>query len=334
VSETPQNAANEPTSPEAAREPSRRIRETSSHAEAEMKPPKSLAIRNLRCPKCDSKFEQNCEGLMNEVTCPQCGAQIPYVYGYLNYYKEYIEIFMDPVHALPLVPGYSTSGRVMSLPDDLLVVDFGMTYNRPPEVFFLYDNEGSGKSARQIMRDNQVLLPLSIVEENFILFSRSLDKSRKAKPTALTWVAIGETGNWERPLWLNYLQNSADLVREQEDIAAIVMLMMSLDFFYDHILERLGIPYEVIRRKGRRPGMNEKRAKLKYIAEKLGDWPPGFAEELTQLTEYRNLIVHGQIKEGPVKTFNSRRAFQIVLRAVLFLIEMLYNPRRSSTGSA
>jgi hypothetical protein len=310
------------------------MHESSSRAEEDLKPPTSLAIRNLRCPKCDAKFEQNCEGLMNETICPECGALVPYAYGYLNYYKEYIEIFMDPVHALPLVPGYSTSGRVMSLPDDLLVVDFGMTYNKPPEVFFLYDNEGSGKSARQIMRDNQVLLPLSIVEDNFILFSRSLDKTRKARATPLTWVAIGETGEWERPLWLNYLQNAADLVRKQEDIAAIVMLMMALDFFYDHILERLGIPYDIIRRKGRRPGMNEKRAKLKFISERLGDWPRGFAEELTLLTEYRNQIVHGQIKEGNIKSFNARRAFQIVLRAVLFLIEMLYNPHTKSEGSA
>lgn len=333
MNETSREHSGEELNHEVVHEPSRKMHESSSRPEEELKPPTSLAIRNLRCPKCDTKFEQNCEGLMTPVICPECGAEVPYAYGYLNYYKEYIEIFIDPVHALPLVPGYSTTGRVMSLPDDLLVVDFGMSYNKPPEVFFLYDNEGTGKSARQIMRDNQVLLPLSIVEDNFILFSRSIDKSRKASSTSLTWVAIGETGNWERPLWLNYLQNAADLVRKQEDIAAIVMLMMALDFFYDHILEAIGISYEVIRRKGRRPGMNEKRAKLKFISERLGNWPSGFAEELTQLTEYRNQIVHGQIKDVNIKSYNSRRAFQIVLRAVLFLIEMLYNPRVKSEDS-
>lgn len=305
-----------------------RMREASATVDQELKPPTSLAIRNLRCPRCDNQFEQNCDGLMAAVTCPKCNTEFPYVYGYLNFYKEYIEIFIDPIHAIPLVPGYSMTGRVMSQPDELLIVDFDVIYSRPPEVFFILPGKGRQKSARQMIAGNQVLLPLSIAEENFLLFSRSLDRRRPAEPIPVTWVAIGETGVWDKPLWLNYLQNAADLVRKEEDIASIVMLMIALDFFYDHILEQMGVSYEVIRRKGRRPGMNEKRAKLKFLSDKLGEWPAGFSEELTLLTEYRNQIVHGQLKNHSSKAYNGRRAFQIVMRAALFLIEMVYNPKR------
>jgi len=306
---------------------SQQISDSLEKPEVELKPPTTLAIRNLRCPACDAKFEQNCHGLMEEIACPECGVKAPYVYSYLNFYKEYIEIFIDPIHPLPMVPGYSTSGRVMSIPDDLLYVDFGMTYNRPPEVFFVFTDIQGEKAARQLILKDQVLLPISIAENNFILYARSLSKATKAEPSPVTWVAIGDTGDWERPLWLNYMQNAAELVRNGEEVAAIVLMMIALDFFYDHVLERIGITYDVIRKKGRRPGMNEKRAKLKYLSEILGDWPSRFAEELSLLTDYRNQIVHGQIKQTTVKSYNSRRAFQIVLRAILFLIEMLHRPR-------
>ena len=303
---------------------SHQIRAGSRHADAEDQVPTSLPIRTVRCPHCEHNFEENCEGLEADTTCPSCKKNFPYVDGYLNYYKEYIEVFIDEVHALPLVPGFSTSGQVMSLPDDLLIVDFGISYRKPPELFFLVPGN---RSARQWIADNQVLLPISIGEDNFILFSRTLDRSSKSKPTPVTWVALGETGEWEKPLWLNYLQNAARLVREGEDVAAIVMLMIALDFFYDTILERIGITFEMIRREGRRPGMNEKRAKLKMISDKLGEWPEGFTQELTDLTDYRNHIVHGVIKKDTVRTYTGRRAFQIVMRATLFLIEMLYHPR-------
>lgn len=303
---------------------SREIRAGSQRAAVEEQSPTNLPIRTVRCPHCTHAFEENCEGLETDTTCPECGQSFPYVDGYLNYYKEYIEVFIDEVHALPLVPGYSTTGRVMSMPDDLLIVDFGIHYRKPPEVFFLVPGN---RSARQWIADNQVLMPLSIGEDNFILFSRTLDPTSKSKPTPVTWVALGETGEWEKPLWLNYLQNSARLVREGEDVAAIVMLMIALDFFYDRILERLDITFEMIRREGRRPGMNEKRAKLKMMAERLGDWPEGFSQDLTDLTDYRNHIVHGVIKKGSVRSYTGRRAFQIVMRACMFLIDMLYHPR-------
>jgi len=305
-----------------------RMREGSRHASVEPSEPTSLPIRTVRCPYCQHSFEENCPGLEVATICPECQNSFPYVDGYLNYYKEYIEVFIDEIHALPLVPGYSTSGRVMSLPDDLLIVDFGIRYRKPPEVFFLLPGN---RSAHQWVSDNQVLLPLSISEENFILFSRILDRTSRSKPTPVTWVALGEVGDWEKPLWLNYLQNAARLVREGEDVAAIVMLMIALDFFYDTILQRIGIGFDTIRREGRRPGMNEKRAKLRMIEERLGDWPEGFRKELTDLTDYRNYIVHGVIKKETVRTYTSRRAFQIVMRCCMFLIDMLYHPRPAGT---
>ncbi len=257
------------------------------------------------------------------VTCPECGVNFHYVDGYLFYYREYIEIFVDPVHSLPLVPGYSTSGQVMSIPDDLLVVDFGLTYRRPPDVFFLVEQN---KSARQWIEKSQLLLPISIGEANFILFSRSLDQNNPAEPTSVKWMAIGEVGQWETPLWLNYLHNAVDLVRKEEDVAAIVMLMIALDFYYDYVLERLGVSFEMIRRIGRRPGMNEKRAKLQLMEQKLGRWPADYDNTLTALTDFRNKIVHGDVKKTQVETFSGKRAFQVVLRAVMFLIEMMYRP--------
>lgn len=310
--------------------PVHRMKEGSLRAPIKPQAPTSVPIRTVRCPHCENIFEQNCEGLEQPTPCPACEEVFPYVDGYLNFYKEYIEIFIDPIHAIPLVPGYSTSGRVMSVPDDLLIVDFSIHYKKPPEVFFLVPGN---KSARQWIADNQVLLPLSISEENFILFSRSLDRTSPSRPTPVTWVAIGETGDWEKPLWLNYLQNAAQLVREEEDVAAIVMLMIALDFFYDSILDRMGVTFDTIRREGRRPGMNEKRAKLKILSERLGDWPEGFQDELTDLTDYRNHIVHGVVKKGTVRTYTGRRAFQIVLRACLFLIDMLYHPRPKTSDA-
>lgn len=314
------------TSPQSFTEswtPSSQIREGSKRADELLHSPTSLAIRTLRCPKCKHQFEQNCAGLEAETTCPKCATEFPYVDGYLSFYSEYIEVFIDPVHALPLVPGFSATGYAMSLPDDLLIVDFGIRYQRPPEVFFVIPGN---KSAREWIRDNQVLMPLSIGHENFILFSRTVDRTRKTPQTLVHWVAIGEMGNWEKPLWLQYLHNSIDLVRNNEDIAAIVMLMIALDFYYDHILERLGITYDIIRKEGRRPGMNEKRAKLKLIADKLGDWPAPFKRELTDLTDYRNRIVHGIVKKNKTRSYSARRAFQVVMRAILFLIDMYYNP--------
>jgi|GEM_PF-2049664 len=303
--------------------PSQRMKEETPRAKAEPVPPSPLPIRTLRCPKCNDIFERNCKGLMEPVICKECGTTFPYVDGYLSYYKEYIELFIDPIHTIPMVPGYSTSGRVMSVPDDLLVVDFGIKYQKSPEVFFLVPGE---KSARQWISENQVLMPISVSDENFILFSRSIVRSLPAKPTPVTWMAIGETDSWDKPLWLNYLQNAAHLVREEEDIAAIVMLMIAIDFFYDHVLERIGIGYDVIRREGRRPGMNEKKAKLKMIAERLGDWPEGLKRGLTDLTDFRNRIVHGVVKRPTTHSYSGRRAFQITMRAVLFLIELFYSP--------
>lgn len=112
---------------------------------------------------------------------------------------------------------------------------------------------------KELIADNQIHLPLSINETSFLLYSRSLQKGIKPPPSRIIWQAIGEIGDFEKPLWLNYLQNSADLVRHGEEVAAVVMLLISLEFYYDHLLDRLDISYETIRRVGRRSGMNEKK---------------------------------------------------------------------------
>lgn len=171
-----------------------RIRESTQKADAEPRPPRALPIRTIRCPRCFETLERNCEGLEVPVTCSQCDTRFPYVDGYLIYYRDYLELFIDPVHALPLVPGYSTNGRVMSAPDDLLIVEFGLHYRRPPEVFFLVSES---KTARQWISHNLVLLPLSISEDNFILFSLLIDRTRKGEPAPVDWMAIGETGDWD-----------------------------------------------------------------------------------------------------------------------------------------
>ncbi|MCB2211307.1 hypothetical protein KQI52_04265 [bacterium] len=301
-------------------------------ADSAPQPVTMLPIRTIRCPKCFHDFEHNCEGLEAETACPQCDTRFPYVDGYLLYYREYPELFIDSVHAIPLVPGFSTNGRVLSAPNDLLIVDFGVRYRRPPEVFFIVEGN---RSARQWIANNQVLLPLSTSEENFILFSRILEKHRPAEPSEIHWMALGETGDWEKPLWLQYLQNGASLVRQEEDLAAIVMLTMALDFYYDAMLHRVGVDFSMIRKRGRKRGMNEKRAKLMFLEERLGDWPANFEQLLAELTDYRNLIVHGVAKVPTPRTISGRKAFQIVLRAVMFLIEMLYRrtPEPDSTTS-
>ncbi|MBS1261578.1 MAG: hypothetical protein MAG453_00906 [Calditrichaeota bacterium] len=70
--------------------------------------------------------------------------------------------------------------------------------------------------------------------------------------------------------------------------------------------------------------MNEKRAKLEFIEERLGSWPANFERTLAELTDHRNQIVHGDVKATTARAYSGRKAFQVVLRAVMFLIEMLY----------
>ncbi len=280
-----------------------------------------VPIQKLSCPVCDAQFEENCEDLEKIVICPKCGREFPYVDGYLLMYRPYIEMFIDNVHPIPLVPGYSTAGEVMVPPDELLLVPFSIEYYREPEVFFLLPGN---KAAREWIHENQVFMPLSVSKRNFILFSKTFDKSESNQPVTLKWMAIGEYTRLDKPLWLNYLQNSADLVRNDEDVAAIVMLLISLDFFYDYILARCEIGYDEIRRVGRRPGMNEKKAKLKLIHDRMGDWSGDFGNQLKDLTDFRNKIVHNVVKRPDVRGFTGRRAFQIVMRAILFLIEMYH----------
>ncbi len=282
---------------------------------------KALPVMTVSCPRCDTSFEKNCENLEQMVICSHCGCNFMYVDGYLNYFKAFIELFIDKIHPIPLVPGYTTGGNTTVYPDDLTVVEFGITYRKTPQVFFLLHG---GRAAKECLIGNQVILPLSIGTSNFIIFSRSLDTKHPSKPVTVKWQAIGEFGDYEKPLWLNYLQNSADLVRHDEEVAAVVMLLIALDFYYDHILDRLGIDYEVIRRHGRRAGMNEKKAKLELIEQHLGAWPASIDQHLRDITDYRNRIVHRVVNRPEVQSFSSRRAFQIVMRGVLFLIEMYY----------
>ncbi|GBE30215.1 MAG TPA: hypothetical protein ENH10_05840 [Bacteroidetes bacterium] len=297
------------------------IHKNTPAADQEAQAPTSLPIRTIRCPRCFHSIEMNCEGLQTKVDCPNCHIKYSYLDGYLTYYREYPELFIDQVHALPLVPGFSTSGRVLSAPNDLLIIEFGITYRRPPDVFFLVDED---RAARQWIANNQVLLPLSTCEHNFILFSRIIERSLESEPAPVNWMALGETGDWAKPLWLQYLNNGASLVRQEEDVAAIVMLTMALDFYYDAVLAKVGVDFNMIRKRGRKRGMNEKRAKLMYIREILGEWPANFEGLLGDLTDYRNQLVHGINKDTSILKISGRKSFQIVMRAVMFLIEMLY----------
>ncbi len=260
-----------------------------------------------------------------QVDCPNCGHIFLYVDGYLNNYKAHIEIFVDEVHPIPLAPGYSVGGEVVLPPNELVSTEFGIQYNRPPDVFFLLPG---GKSVPELILNNQIAFPLSISKNSVVFFTRTLEPSDQANPLKLMWMAIGEVGDFKKPLWLSYLQNAADLVRKDEDLAAIVMLLIALDFFYDHVLARMGVDYPTIRRLGRRPGMNEKRAKLKLLTDNLGKWPAEFGEHLKDLTDYRNRIVHGVVKRPGAPSVTPKRGFQIVLRAVMILLEK-YNRWRA-----
>ncbi len=280
--------------------------------------PVALAIQLVRCPNCEYQWEHNCESLDMQVTCTSCGHTFLYVDGYLNNYKAHIEIFVDDVHPIPLVPGYSVGGEVTLPPNELVSVDFGIRYNKEPDVFFLMPG---GKTLPELILNNQIAFPLSTSKTSVVFFTRTLAPEQDAHPLKLMWMAIGETGDYEKPLWLSYLQNAADLVRKEEELAAVVMLLIALDFFYDHILDRLGIDYPIIRRVGRRPGMNEKRAKLKLLSANLGDWPVEFGDHLKDLTDFRNRIVHGVVKRPEAPKVTARRGFQIVMRAVMILLE-------------
>ncbi|MDP8206240.1 MAG: hypothetical protein P9L92_06220 [Candidatus Electryonea clarkiae] len=291
-----------------------RVKETTTHAMA-------LPISSLRCPACEFQFEENSENLDEAVTCPACQLEFAYVDGYLNNYKAFIEIFINEVHPIPLVPGYSVGGEVSIEPGKMTIVPYGVEYVRPPEVFFL---EHGGGAVKELQRENLLLFPLTVNNGNAILFSHQMDSNALVQTEKVMWIAIGEMGVWDKPLWLNYLQNSADLVRKGEDVAAVVMLLIALDFYYDDFLLRFGIDYDQIRKMGRRPGMNEKKAKLKMISDRVGDWPVSFSEKLRDLTDYRNKIVHGVVKRPTVQVYTGRRAFQVVMRAIMFLIEMYY----------
>lgn len=127
----------------------------------------SRPIQTLRCPNCESDFDMDCEGLDKYVVCETCGKSIIYADAYLNYYKAYIEVFVNQVHSIPLTPGYTNAGEAMVPPDELLLVDFDVKYRQPPRVFFVLPGQ---KVAEQWIQDNQILFPISVERDNFIIF--------------------------------------------------------------------------------------------------------------------------------------------------------------------
>lgn len=95
----------------------------------------------ISCPACDESFVHNCKQLDEIITCGKCGCQFEYVDGYLNNYKAFIELFIDQIHPIPLVPGFVTGGETLSNPNDLTLIDFGVRYRKPPQVYFMLDKK-------------------------------------------------------------------------------------------------------------------------------------------------------------------------------------------------
>ncbi|MCX6640067.1 MAG: hypothetical protein NTW14_06240 [bacterium] len=277
------------------------------------------------CPHCDVSFTLNCEDLNTRVWCQSCGKTFIYVDAFLNHYRRDPRIFIDPIHPIPIAPGYTSGGETPITPDEIQVIAYGVLYNRPPELFFLNEQ---GKPSRDLLLDNLYVAAVSINAESFILLSRTFNRAIKPPAYTIRWMAIGEIGKHEKPIWIDILQNAAGLILKSEEQAALVMLQVALDFFIDALMEQLGFKSYDVKTASRRWKISDRRTKLRLIEERIGSFSKELTTKLINLAEQRNRLVHGKTSRKDIETYSGSDAFVLIVEAINAINELKYSNLR------
>jgi hypothetical protein len=230
-------------------------------------------------------------------------------------------IFVDPVHAIPIAPGYTLGGGIKIIPDELQVTSYGVRYNRPPELFFL---DAENRPVRDVVLDNLYVAAVSISEESFILLSRTFNRQKATPDQSVRWISIGEIGNREKPIWISILQNSADLLLKSEERAALVMLQVAFDFFLDALILQVGMNRTDVKAATRRWKISDRRAKIRLLEQLFGVFPKTMIEDLINLAEQRNRIVHGKVEKPTTQNFTGAEAFRIIVEAIITINDLKY----------
>ncbi len=280
-----------------------------------------LPICVVSCPHCSVEYSQSCDNLNTLIACPGCGRQFIYIDAFLNHYRRMPGIFVDPVHAIPIAPGYTLGGEIKIIPDELQVTSYGIRYNRPPELFFL---DGENRPVRDVILNNLYVAAVSISEESFILLSRTLKRGRITPEQSVRWLSIGEIGDREKPIWISILQNSADLLLKSEERAALVMLQIAFDFFLDAVIAQIGLRRTDVKAATRRWKISDRRAKIRLLEQRFGSFPKAMINDLINLAEQRNRIVHGTVEKPLVRTFSGVEAFQTIIEAIITINDLKY----------
>jgi len=281
----------------------------------------SLPISIVSCPSCSSEFDQPCETLNAIIQCPNCNRQLIYIDGFLHHYRRRPDIFIDSVHPLPIAPGFTMGGEISVISNELQVITFDASYNRPPEVFFLSKD---GEALRDLLLENHYIAAVSISSESFILLSRTLDRELDYLPPRIRWMAVGEIGEHEKPVWINILQNAADLILKSEDRAAFVMLQIALDFYYDAVLGQLKLGSRDVKTASRRWKMSDRRAKIRLLENYFGRFPRNVTNKLVDLAEMRNRVVHGKIEHPKAHILSAKDAFNVIIEAIVTTNDLKY----------
>lgn len=280
-----------------------------------------FSFSTVSCPHCAEVTSQACEDLNSVIPCPACHRDYVYIDAFLNHFKDHTSIFIDPVHAIPIAPGYTVGGEIQIIPDEIQVISYGVIYNRPPELFFF---DRFIQPVRDLLLENLYIVAVSISEESFILLSRTFEPSKKVPNQRIRWMAVGEIGEQEKPIWINILQNAADLILNAEDRAGLVMLQIAFDFYLDSLLEQLNVTERDVKAATKKWKISDRRAKIRLIEKHFGKIPNEVTKKLMDLAEQRNRIVHGRVSKADAQDFTSQEAFKVILEAITTINDLKY----------
>lgn len=280
-----------------------------------------FSISAVSCPHCAEVISQACEDLNTVMSCPACRRDFIYIDAFLNHFRDHTGIFIDPVHAIPIAPGYTVGGEIQIIPDEIQVVSYGVIYNRPPELFFF---DRYIQPVRDLLLENLYVVAVSISNESFILLSRSFEPAKRVANQRIRWMAVGEIGEHEKPIWINILQNAADLILKSEDRAGLVMLQIAFDFYLDSLLAQLNVTERDVKTATRSWKVSDRRAKIRLIEKQFGRIPKDVITKLMDLAEQRNRIVHGKVARADAQDFTSQEAFGVILEAITSINDLKY----------
>ncbi len=279
-------------------------------------------LRNAKCPACDTLQGVNDDDYLIQVQCSHCGVAFRYLDGYLKLFENRAQQFINANLSIPLVPGCTMGNELWVEPNEIYQIYFDPAYARVPEVLFL---TGNGSAVPDLLRENLYTTAISVKPTEFLILTRVFDRTQPTAGMWIRWIALGEmTIAGEKPLWLIYLENAVDLIRKEEERAAVVILLIALDFFYDEQLSILGVTYQDIRSRGRRPGMNEKKAKLEMLQELLGEFSAAILDRLRDVTDFRNRIVHPVVRRSEVLEIPASEAFITVIDTIQIILKKRY----------